>query len=281
MSNQPNVDPAAPAQAPVGAICPAAVPRIVTTSWDDGHPEDERVAERLLHHGMAATMYVPARCDRPVCDRAALRRLLAAGCELGGHTLTHARLKHLPDAEALREIADGKAWLENECGQEVSSFAYTWGEAPLRIRRLVRQAGFARARTIRCLRTDAGADPFRIPVTVQLYPHGHRVHLSHALKEGNWCGLGSWLRLGLPGPPLTLLERAVERVEREGGIIHLWGHGWELGEAGLWPLFEQAVALLARRPGWSYLTNAQADRAMRACSLPQASQQASASPESV
>jgi peptidoglycan/xylan/chitin deacetylase (PgdA/CDA1 family) len=265
MSGQSRQEAAGPAQAAErGATGAVAVPRIVTTSWDDGHPEDERVAELLLRHGMAATMYVPARCDRPVCDRAALRRLLAAGCELGGHTLTHARLKHLPDAEALREIADGKAWLENECGQEVSSFAYTWGEAPQRIRRLVQQAGFARARTIRCLRTDVGADPYCIPVTVQIYSHGRGAHLRHALREGNWHGLGSWFRLGLPGSLLVMLERAVQRVEREGGVIHLWGHGWELGERHLWPLFEQAVTLLARRPGWSYLTNAQADRALRA-----------------
>lgn len=242
---------------------PSGPRRIVTTSWDDGHPSEVRVAEVLRRHGIAATMYVPSRCDRAVCDRAGLRRLLDLGCELGGHTLTHARLEALPEAEALRELVDGKAWLEDACGQEASSFAYTWGRGPRRVRELVRRAGFARARTTRGLRTDWGGDPMCIPVTVQLYPHGRGVHLRHALKEGNWPGLASWGGMGLPAGPLDVLARAVERVERHGGVVHLWGHGWEVEEQGLWSLLDQAAALLGGRAGWEYLTNGAVDRLLR------------------
>lgn len=237
--------------------------RIVTTSWDDGHPAELRVAEALRRHGLAATMYMPSRCDHPVCTRAELNRLRDLGCELGGHTLTHARLDALPAPEALRELVEGKAWLEDACGQEVSSFAYTWGRDPRRVRALVRQAGFVRARTLRSLRTDWGLDPMRIPVTVQLYPHPRGVHLRHALKEGNWRGLASWGRMGFPAGPLEVLARAVERVERCGGVIHLWGHGWEVEQHDLWDMLEQAATLLGGRAGWQYLTNGATDRLLR------------------
>jgi hypothetical protein len=31
----------------------------ITTSWDDGHPSDLRVAELLIKHGLRGTFYVP------------------------------------------------------------------------------------------------------------------------------------------------------------------------------------------------------------------------------
>src|SRR5688500_11915407 len=42
---------------------------IVTTSWDDGHPLDIRLAEMLARHGVAGTFYVPLRYEGvPVMD---------------------------------------------------------------------------------------------------------------------------------------------------------------------------------------------------------------------
>lgn len=57
-----------------------------------------------------------------------VRAMLDSGLwELGGHTLTHPPLPALPAAERRREIAGGKAHLEERFGAPVRAFAYPFG----------------------------------------------------------------------------------------------------------------------------------------------------------
>jgi hypothetical protein len=70
------------------------------------------------------------------------------------------------------------------------------------------------------------------------------------VKERNWRGLRQWSFGGMPTSVEELLAHAIARVSETGdGVVHLWGHSWELEEKGLWPLFDQAIDLLVRRPG--------------------------------
>jgi peptidoglycan/xylan/chitin deacetylase (PgdA/CDA1 family) len=188
-------------------------------------------------------------CDRPVMDGPALRRLHTAGFELGSHTRSHRVLTKLTEREALAEMTDGKRWLEDQIGAPVTSFCYPCGIYSPELMRLARDAGFTRARATSSLRWDSGDDRFAIPTTAQCYPHGRGVHLRHAVKEGNWRGLRQWLVAGLPATVEELLSHAIAQVVERGGVVHLWGHSWELEERGLWPLFESALACLVRRPG--------------------------------
>ena len=231
---------------------------IITTSWDDGHPLDERLMDLLSQHGIAATFYVPTHCDRAVMDAPAVRRLAGAGAEIGGHTTNHCLLPRLPDATALAEMADNRRHLEDQLGTAVSSFCYPRGHFSRRMMTLAQQAGFARARTTMGLRTDGGTHPFALPVTVQLYPHGRGVHLRHAVKEGNVRGLTAWLGMGAPRTVGDMVDRALARIRCSGGVLHLWGHSWELDECGLWPLLDEVLTRIARKPDVRYLTNAQA-----------------------
>ena len=227
----------------------------ITTSWDDGHPLDERLANLLTARGISATFYVPTRCDRPVCDAATLRRIAALGCEIGGHTTSHRILTRLSDGDALAEMRDNRLALEDQLGTAVTSFCYPCGHFSRRLMRLARTAGFHRARTTMGLRHDAGGNPFALPVTVQCYPHGRGVHLRHAVKEANLRGLGAWVAAGLPASPHAVLSQA---IRNQDGIIHLWGHSWELEECGLWPLLDELVALLAAVPDARHAVNATA-----------------------
>ena len=64
---------------------------LITTSWDDGHPLDFRVAEMLSRHNLRGTFYVPRTADNATMSAAEVREL-GASFELGAHTLAHVDL---------------------------------------------------------------------------------------------------------------------------------------------------------------------------------------------
>lgn len=230
--------------------------KAITLSFDDGHPADLKVAERLARHGLTATFYVPVRNSegQPVIDAAQLQALAASGFEIGGHTLDHRRLVPLGKAEARRQIADGKKALEDRLGEAIHGFAYPGGAGGRREQRLVEEAGFAYARTTEMFRLDRGSSILGLPTTLQFYPHRPPALLRNWLRRG-----GGWHRLMLA---LTLLRQAgVENSAQyllprmvDGQVLHIWGHGWEIDRFDLWQAFDELLRLLAAS-GVPCLTN--------------------------
>jgi peptidoglycan/xylan/chitin deacetylase (PgdA/CDA1 family) len=230
---------------------------VVTTSWDDGHPLDVRLAGRLAELGMRGTFYVPLEYDdHPRMSCAEMRELHSMGMEIGSHTVTHLRLTRVSDDVALQEFIESKDRLEQIMGIQVPSFCFPEGKFAKRFEPLLRMAGYRLARTTVAFRTETKFDPFAMPVTFQLWPHSRQILARHALKEGNLQGLSNWTRLWRGESDLTrLAERTMEHIERSGGILHIWGHSWEIEQAGLWPLLEGVLARVANRPGVEYLNN--------------------------
>lgn len=96
---------------------------------------------------------------------------LAAGklIEIGAHTLSHARLSSLPEAEQLAEIAASKAQLEERLNRRVSTFSYPHGghaDFTSATARLVREAGFRLACTAYPGLTRTWTDRYRLPRVV-------------------------------------------------------------------------------------------------------------------
>jgi peptidoglycan/xylan/chitin deacetylase (PgdA/CDA1 family) len=56
-----------------------------------------------------------------------IRRLLAAGMEIGSHTISHPKLSQLPAESSWREIAESRSELEKALGAPVWSIAYPFG----------------------------------------------------------------------------------------------------------------------------------------------------------
>jgi peptidoglycan/xylan/chitin deacetylase (PgdA/CDA1 family) len=56
-----------------------------------------------------------------------IRRLLAAGMEIGSHTISHPKLSQLPAESAWREMAESRSELEKALGVQVWSIAYPFG----------------------------------------------------------------------------------------------------------------------------------------------------------
>jgi peptidoglycan-N-acetylglucosamine deacetylase len=223
----------------------------LVTSWDDGHPADLRLAERLTNLGIAATFFVPVRNieGRPVMKPADWRSLEAAGFEIAAHTLDHVRLSGLPLSEARRQLIEGRLRLEDALGHAVAGFAYPGGKMGRHARRLVREAGFAYARTTRMWCLDPGADILAMSTTAQFYPHGSGAMARNWLRQGaglHRLALGCrWLTSDTLEARISAMADAAELSP--GSVLHLWGHGWELEELELWSSLTRVMAMLAER----------------------------------
>jgi peptidoglycan/xylan/chitin deacetylase (PgdA/CDA1 family) len=120
----------------------------------------------LLVQRLAAEMHVTLPSNF-MMSAVQIRRLHAAGMEIGAHTVNHPILTSLSDEDAQAEIADSKRMLEDITGARVTLFAYPNGKPgqdyDAQHVRLVKQAGFSAAVcTTRGICTRA-SDPFQLP----------------------------------------------------------------------------------------------------------------------
>lgn len=228
---------------------------LVTTSWDDGHPLDVRIADMLAQHGMTGTFFVPLRNQtRPRLSAGDLRSLSDGGFEIGSHGMLHRNLLAVPRSELRWEIADSKSELEQLIGRRVGLFCYPIGRYNAEIIREVEHAGYDGARTIRMLCTRADFHPLHVPTTLQAYRHGRPAYLRNLVRRSgvrdlvDYCvsfrNCSSWVDLGC---------RLFDRVLREGGVWHLYGHSWEIDEHGLWGELEQMLQYVAGRAEVRYV----------------------------
>jgi peptidoglycan/xylan/chitin deacetylase (PgdA/CDA1 family) len=74
-----------------------------------------------------------------------LESLVERGVEVGSHTVTHAHLTHLSDAELTRELRESRERLEARLARPCRYLAYPYGEEDARVRASARAAGYAAA----------------------------------------------------------------------------------------------------------------------------------------
>ena len=83
----------------------------------------------------------------PLMGVAEVREWLAAGHEIGSHSLTHPYLTRLPRTQAREEIAASRKKLQDLFGRSVEHFCYPYGDWNETVRDLVQEAGYKTACT--------------------------------------------------------------------------------------------------------------------------------------
>ncbi|MDX6662559.1 MAG: hypothetical protein QOG09_661 [Solirubrobacterales bacterium] len=89
---------------------------------------------------------------------------MTATCQLGSHTRTHPILPKCPDGLAREEIAASKLEVEQLSGAPCRHFAYPNGAYSERELALVREAGYASARTVDIGWNGRRTDPLRLRI---------------------------------------------------------------------------------------------------------------------
>jgi peptidoglycan/xylan/chitin deacetylase (PgdA/CDA1 family) len=223
----------------------------VTTSWDDGHELDLKLAAELADHGMSGTFYIAPQCrEIPEAKRltpTALREL-SEQCEIGAHTLTHPHLSAIPDDVARREIIKGRDAVEEVIGRSVTSFCYPYGDFSDQHPEMVRSAGFTSARTVERFCTGLPEDLFRMGTTTHGYQH--LVDGPQILRRTRSPrrAVGMWRNWELLGRQLF------EEVRATGGVFHLWGHSWEIDANDDWSRLRTMLKELSN-PDVVFVTN--------------------------
>ena len=237
---------------------------IVTTSWDDGHPLDVRLAELLSSYNILGTFYIPLNplnckdLHLPVIARKELHILHNMGMEIGSHTLNHPKLTNIEKNQVVKELTESKEILEDILGEPILSLGYPQGEFNQTICLLAKEAGYRLARTTLAFRTGLEFNPFSMPVSLQFFPHTLSNHIKIALKQGNAEGVINWCRFWkMESELIRLSELVFNHVLRHGGVFHIWGHSWEIEEFNLWESLERVLEHISNRKGVLYLTNSQ------------------------
>jgi peptidoglycan/xylan/chitin deacetylase (PgdA/CDA1 family) len=232
---------------------------VVTTSWDDGDRADLRLAELLHSRGVPATLYIPVEpyLGRPALTRSELRMLSDAGFEIGAHGVAHEHMPSLSRDQTLAVVRECKNRMESTVGQSLRMFCYPGGNFTRTTVRCLADAGYHGARTTRMLATRAKFERFEMPTTVQAYPHRGFTYLKNTLKAGRPARLYNYMIGGRNGW-VELGKRLFDKVLREGGVWHLYGHSWEVEDNGVWDGLAELTSYVSRRKGVLYLTNGDA-----------------------
>ncbi|TAM83168.1 MAG: hypothetical protein EPN47_06105 [Acidobacteria bacterium] len=237
------------------------IPRIVTTSWDDGDPRDFRVAELLHAHNLPATFYVPitGHHGARALGRTELKTLNNEGFEIGGHGFSHRILPQCPRKVVIQEVEACKQSLEDILGKEVRMFAYPRGRHSNVAVRSVKQAGYAGARTTEMFSLGLQFDPYRMPTTIHVFPHSKSDYIRNMARAVDVGRAWRYLtQLWQVESWVELAKILFDSILRDSGVFHLYGHSWEIDELGLWKDLEELLNYVSNRKDVLYLSNSEA-----------------------
>ncbi len=230
---------------------------LITTSWDDGDIHDLKIAEMLCSRGLKGTFYIPVR-DSFVTPLSSgdLRDLSSSGFEIGAHTLTHRLLTSLPEEQVAKEVEVCKYKLEQSLGYEIPMFCYPRGRFNDLVISQVKKSGYRGARTTRMLASHLNFSPYRMPTTLQAFPHRLTAYVKSVIAAGSFQVVYSrledllrcrnWVELG---------RKLFDEVCATGGMWHLYGHSWEIESLSLWSQVGELLDYVSGGPTASYVTN--------------------------
>ena len=159
--------------------------RRIELTFDDAYVNVLRLGLKpLAANGFKAIQFVVAgrlgkhndwdvalgEAPEPLMDKAQLEEWLAAGHDIGSHTLTHPYLTRVSRAEAQEEIVASRKRLEDVFGRRVEHFCYPFGDWNESVRDLVVAAGYKTASTTQTGLNRAGDSLFTLKRFTARYP---------------------------------------------------------------------------------------------------------------
>lgn len=212
----------------------------------------------LAAHGMTGTFYVPIEPfnGNPALSVSQMRGLTAAGFEIGGHTINHEILTEVPASDIEYIVTTCKKIHEDNLGETIRMFCYPRGRYTSYTVKALKKAGYEGARTVKLLATDTNYGLYDLPTSIQVYRHTRTQYLRNLGRARAFGRLADYVGpLGFGNDWIALGKKLFDRVLRDGGVWHLWGHSWELDEMSLWDEMREMLDYVSGRDGVLYVNN--------------------------
>ena len=197
--------------------------KAMTFSYDDGVRADLRLLEIFARCGLKGTfnlnseLFECADWHGRLNEEQTLSAFVGCGQEIALHGARHLFLAKIPLPEAVKEIADNRAWLEEKFGAIVRGMAYAYNDFNGDIKKVLEHLGVAYART------TLPSHTFELPADwLELKPTCH-----HGDPE----------LLGLADRFFTRTP-AEEFKHREPWLFYIWGHSYEFDDNDNWEIIE-------------------------------------------
>jgi len=240
---------------------------IVTTSWDDGHPRDMKLARLLKKYEIPGTFYIPIDNLERKNLTPDQTKSISKSFDIGGHTYYHKILTDLDKEEAYEEIVKGKEKLEQIIDKKLISFCYPSGRYNDDIKKMVKKAGFKLARTVKQLNYRFPKNPFEIKTTI----HVGKNNIGHVMAYRKENLIDENLDLvfrSLLGYPFVqdfhkLSLKLIKYIKKKGGVFHLWGHSWEIEKNNCWNELELLLKKISKMDDVTLMTNSELVRYLK------------------
>ncbi len=222
-------------------VFPGGVKRVVTFSYDDGCPEDERIAELLRKYGVKGTFHLNSgrfgHLSELTDSRIRELRSRYEGHEISCHTVNHGRLEKMPDPSIVREVMEDRINLEKIALYPVCGMSYPFGTYNGRVKSVLSRCGIVYSRTVKATDNFSVPDDF-----LEWHPTCHQADAPDACK------------------------RFINHLNDEygGPLLYIWGHGYELADEDDWASLEECVASVAHNEKIWYATNIEICRYVKA-----------------
>ncbi|WP_426750281.1 polysaccharide deacetylase family protein [Myxococcus sp. Y35] len=133
---------------------------VVTLAFDDGLEEQRQVLDMLSASGLKATFFIiSGRTGQTgYMNLDDLRRLAAAGHDIGGHTLQHDELATLPPESQRQSVCEDRLRLLS-WGFSPTSLAFPFGSNDAVVNQTAAACGYTSARDVRGLADTCGSCP--------------------------------------------------------------------------------------------------------------------------
>jgi peptidoglycan/xylan/chitin deacetylase (PgdA/CDA1 family) len=178
---------------------------------------------------------------------AAQFRELIPGFEIGAHTLHHVDLTRVPDRTAWQEIADSKAWVEDNTGVSCMCFCPPLGRYGNLHLHMARKAGYLGLRSVEFLSLDfprRQAGLMLMPTTVQACQHRFSAFAKNAIRRMAFANLWRYVIHARAAEWPSMVESLLRHAVARGGVFHLWGHSWELQDSAQWQRLKDVLSLM-------------------------------------
>lgn len=214
--------------------------KALTFSYDDGVKTDIRLLEIFKKYGLRGTfnlnslLFDCAEWHGRMDEEETFRVFRDCGQEIALHGARHVFLDKVPLPEAIKEIADNRAYLEEKFRRIVNGMAYAYSGYNEDIFRILRDLGVVYARTTRA--THA----FTLP--------------ENWLEWNPTCHHGD-ARLEELAAKFTESSPLCEFKHREPWLLYIWGHSYEFEDDGNWKIAEDLGKRFAGREDVWFATN--------------------------